>query len=166
MGPRYSGSLSAVDSWIYGSDFIKTKMYRRSNLSRWSRCGWLRWGWRGGSVASGHSPESGVAHAMGHRFRWGLTLRTQRSKGNSPRGSSSSGGDRCRARDGGWLAPTFGIFDDELQRSGGNEIRLCRGGTTRRRATWRWFGAVSPPTEQRRARVVARVSRFADQDSS
>jgi hypothetical protein len=50
----------------------------------------------------------------------------RRIEGNSPRGSSSGGGDRSRARDGGQLAQTFGDIDDELQRSASDEIRLRR----------------------------------------
>jgi hypothetical protein len=90
-------------------------------------------GWdRAGEVAAqgaaahlsrgGGSRESGVAHAMGHCFRWGLTLRMQRIQGNSPRGSSNGGGDQSRARDGGQLAATFDEVDDEFQRSVGDEI--------------------------------------------
>jgi hypothetical protein len=114
----------------------------------------------------GGSSEPGVAHAMGHHFRRGLTLQTWRIEGNSPRGSSSSRGDRSRAHDGGQLAPTFGDVDDKLQRSTGEEIRLCGGGATHRRAMWCWFGAARSPSERRRARVAARVSIFADQNSS
>jgi hypothetical protein len=125
MSLWHSGSLSAIDSLICGSNFIEMKGYQRSNLGHWSRCGRLRQGRRGGGAESGSgSPEPGVAHATGHRFWWGLTLRTQRSEGNSPRGSSKGGGDRSRAHDGGRLAPTFGVVDDELQRSANDEIRL------------------------------------------
>jgi hypothetical protein len=53
-----------------------------------------------------------------------LTLQTQRIKGNSPRGSSNSGGDQSRACDGGRLGPTFSDVDDKLQRSVDDEIRL------------------------------------------
>jgi hypothetical protein len=90
----------------------------------------------------------------------------QRSKGNSPRGSSSYGHDRSRARDGGRLAPTFGVIDDELQRSADDEIRLRGGGATRRWATWFLLGAVRSPTEQWRARAMARFSVFVDHNSS
>jgi hypothetical protein len=86
----------------------------------------------------------------------------RRIKGNSPRGSSNGGGDRSRARDDGQLAPTFDDVDDELQRSFGDEIRLCGGSVTRRRATWCWLGTVRSPTERRRDRAVARVSIFAN----
>jgi hypothetical protein len=68
--------------------------------------------------------------------------------------SSNGGGDQSRARDGGRLTPTFSDVDDELQRSAGDEIRL-RGG-----------GAMGSPTEQQRARVMARVSIFMNQNSS
>jgi hypothetical protein len=73
----------------------------------------------------------------------------QRSEGNSPKGSSGGGGNWSRVRDGGRLAPTFGIIDDELTRSAANEIRLRRGGAMRRRMTWHWFGTVRPPMERR-----------------
>jgi hypothetical protein len=69
-------------------------------------------------------------------------------------------------RDTGRLAPTFGDVEDELQRSIGDEIRLRRGGATRRRVTLCWLRAVGSPTERRRARAVARVSIFADQNLS
>jgi hypothetical protein len=71
----------------------------------------------------------------------------QCSEGNSPRGPSSGGGNRSRARDGGQLAPTFGVVDDELQRSIDNEIRLHGGGATRRRAMWCWLSVVRSPME-------------------
>jgi hypothetical protein len=79
-------------------------------------------------------------------------------------GSSNDGGDQSRARDVGRLAPTFGDVKDELQRSADDEIRLRGGGATRRRATWCWLGATGSPTERQRARAVARVSIFADQN--
>jgi hypothetical protein len=154
MSPWHSGSLLTVDSSIRGLDFIKTKGYWWSNLGRWSRRGWLRRGWWGGGAPQ---PR--------HRFRWGLTLWTQRIKGNSPRGSSNGGGNRSRVRDGGWLAPTISDVDNELQRSADNEIRLRGGGTTCRRATWCWLGVAGSPMERRRARMVARVSIFADWNS-
>jgi hypothetical protein len=81
-------------------------------------------------------------------------------------GSSNSGGDQSRARDVGRLAPTFGDVKDELQRSADDEIRLRGGDATRRRVTWCWLGVTGSPTERRRARAVARVSIFADQNSS
>jgi hypothetical protein len=90
----------------------------------------------------------------------------RRIKGNSLRGSSNGRGDRSRAHDAGRLAPIFGDVEDELQRSAGDEIRLCGGGATRRRATWCWFHAAGSPTERRQARAVARVSIFVDQNSS
>jgi hypothetical protein len=80
--------------------------------------------------------------------------------------SLSSGRDWSRARDDGRLAPTFGDVDDELQWLAGDEIRLRGGGATRRRATGCWLGAVRSPMERRRARAAARVSIFADQNSS
>jgi hypothetical protein len=52
-------------------------------------------------------------------------------------------------RNGGGLAPTFGVVDDELQQSADNEIRYSRGGATRRRTTWCWFSMVRPPMERR-----------------
>jgi hypothetical protein len=70
------------------------------------------------------SPKPGVAHATGHHFRRGLTLRARCIKGNIPRGSSNGGGDRSRVRDSGRLAPTFSDVENELQRSAGDEIRL------------------------------------------
>jgi hypothetical protein len=45
--------------------------------------------------------------------------------------------------DSGRLASTFGIIDDELQRSVSDEIRQSGGGATLRRTTWRgrqWCG--------------------------
>jgi hypothetical protein len=81
-------------------------------------------------------------------------------------GSLNGGGDQSRARDVSRLAPTFGDVKDELQRSADDEIRLRRGGATRRRTTWCWLGATGSPTERRRARAVARVLIFADQNSS
>jgi hypothetical protein len=93
--------------------------------------------------------SGGVPQLRWHHFRQGLTLQMKRSDGNSPRGSSSGGGDRSRAPDDTRLAPTFGVIDDKLQRSAGNKIRLHGGGVTRRRATWHWFGAVRPPMERR-----------------
>jgi hypothetical protein len=72
-----------------------------------------------------------------------------RSEWNSPRGSSSGGGGRSRACDGGWLASTFGVVDNELQRSVGDEIRQSGGDLTRRRMMWRWFGVVRPPMARR-----------------
>jgi hypothetical protein len=92
-------------------------------------------------------PELGVAHATGYRFRQGLTLWTRRIKGNSPRGSSSGGGDRSRVRNNGRLAPTFGDIDNKLERSASDDIRLRGGGTTHRRATWCWLGTAGSPTE-------------------
>jgi hypothetical protein len=56
--------------------------------------------------------------------------------------------------------------DDELQRSIGDEIRLRGGGVTCRKATWCWLGVAGSPTKRQRARVVARVLIFADQNSS
>jgi hypothetical protein len=94
-------------------------------------------------------PEPGIARATGHCFPRGLTLQTQHSEGNSPRGSSSSGGDRNRMCNGGRVAPTFGIIDDELQRSVGDEIRLRGGSVTHRRVTWCLLGAARSPTERR-----------------
>jgi hypothetical protein len=94
------------------------------------------------------SPEPGVARAMGHCFRRGLTLRTQRNEGNSPRGSSRGGGDWSRAHDGGRLTRSFGVVDNELQWSADNKIRLRGGGAMHRRATWCWFGAARPPMER------------------
>jgi hypothetical protein len=102
---------------------------------------------------------------MGHHFRRGLTLRIWRIEGNSPSGSSSGGGDRSRARDGGRLPPTFSDVDNELELLADDEIRLRRGGATCRRATWCWLGAVRSPMEQRRAWAAARASIFADQNS-
>jgi hypothetical protein len=87
----------------------------------------------------GGSPETGVAHATGHGFQRNLSLRTRCSKGNSPKGPSSGGGGRSRARDGGHLATTFGVIDDELQRAADNEIRESGGGATRRRTMWHRF---------------------------
>jgi hypothetical protein len=56
--------------------------------------------------------------------RWQHSGRRQwRSEGNSPRGSLSGGEGRSRARDGGRLASTFGVIDDELQLSVGDRIR-------------------------------------------
>jgi hypothetical protein len=75
-------------------------------------------------------------------------------------------GDWSRARDVGWLAPTFDDVEDELQRSVGDEIRLRGGGATRRRVMWCWLRVVGSPTERRRARATAKVSVFADQNSS
>jgi hypothetical protein len=167
MSPQHSGSLSTIDSSICSSDFIKMNGYWRSNLTRWSRRGRLRGGQRGEGVASGGgSPQPGVAHAMGHHFLQGLTLRTRRIQGNSPRGSSNGRGDGSRARDGDWVAPTFTDVEDDLQRSAGDEIRLCRGSMTCRWATWCWLGAMGSPTERWWARAVARVSVFLDQNSS
>jgi hypothetical protein len=97
----------------------------------------------------GGSPEPGVAQAMEQHFRRGLTLRMQRIKGNSPRGSSNVEGDRSRARDGGGLAPTFGDINDELQKSAGDDIRLHGGGATRRRAMLCWLGTARSPMERR-----------------
>jgi hypothetical protein len=118
------------------SDFITTNGYQRSNLGRRSRHGRLRQGRRGG----GSSPELGVARATGHHFQRGVTLRTWRIQGKSPRGSSNGEGDRSRARDAGLLAPTFDDVEDELQWSTDVEIRLRGGGTTHRRAMWCWLG--------------------------
>jgi hypothetical protein len=87
-------------------------------------------------------------------------------EGNSPRGSSSGGGDRSRAHDGGRLAPTFGDVKNELQWSAGDEIRLWWGDVTRRRAMCRWLGAARSLMEIQRARATARVSIFADLNSS
>jgi hypothetical protein len=70
-------------------------------------------------------------------------------QGNSPRGSSNGGGGRSRACDGGRLAPTFGDIEDELQWSASDEIRLRKGGVTRRRAMWCWFAVAGSPTERR-----------------
>jgi hypothetical protein len=128
------------------------------------------WG-RAGVVAArlgrgGGSKEPSIARAMGHYFWWGLTLRTQRSEGYSPRGPSSGRGDQSTVRDGSWLAPTFGVIDNELQWSADNEIRLRGGSVMCRRAMWHWFGAVRTPTERWWARAVVRVSLFANQDSS
>jgi hypothetical protein len=135
-------------------------------------------GWdRAGDVASqratthlsrgGGSPDPGVAHATGYHFWWDLTLWTRRIEGNSPRWSSNrGGGNRSRSRDGSQFAPTFGDFDNELQQSASDEIRLHGGGATRRRATWCWLGAPRSPTERRRARAMAMFSTFAYQNSS
>jgi hypothetical protein len=68
--------------------------------------------------------------------------------------SLNGGGDRSRARVGGRLTRTFNDADDELQRSAGDEIRLCGGGT------------MGSPTERQRARATARVSIFTNQNSS
>jgi hypothetical protein len=73
----------------------------------------------------------------------------RRIEGNSPRGSSSDGGDQSRAHDGGQLALAFGDVNDELQWSADDDIRLRGGGTTCRRATWCWLGAARSPTERR-----------------
>jgi hypothetical protein len=89
-----------------------------------------------------------------------------RIKGNSPRGSSNGGGDWSRASDGSRLAPSFGDIDDELQQSTGDDIRLCGGSATCRRATWCWLGTARSPTERWRARAAARISLFLDQNSS
>jgi hypothetical protein len=95
----------------------------------------------------GGSLEPGVAHDMGHRFQQDLTLWTRHMEGNSPRGSSSSGGDLSRAHDGDRLAPSFRDVDDEVQRSAGNEIRLCGGDATHRRVMGHWLGTARSPTE-------------------
>jgi hypothetical protein len=87
-------------------------------------------------------------------------------EGSSPRGSSSGSGDWSRAHDGGRLAPTFGDVENELQWSAGDEIRLWWGDATRRRAMCRWLGVARSPMELQRARATARVSTFADQNSS
>jgi hypothetical protein len=173
MSPRHSGSLSTVDSSIWGLYFIKTKGYWWSNLGHWSRHGRLRWGWQGGGAANGGTPRprrwlagAGRSVRYGAPLWRGLTLRTWRIKRNSPRGSSNGGVDQSTARDGGQLAPIFGDVDDELQRSVGDEIRLRGGGVTHRRATWCWLNAAGSPTERRWARAVARVSIFEDQNSS
>jgi hypothetical protein len=71
-----------------------------------------------------------------------------------------------RAHDGGRLAPTFDDVEDELQRSVDDEIRVHEGGAMCRRVTWCWLGTARSPMERRRANVVARVSIFADQNSS
>jgi hypothetical protein len=61
---------------------------------------------------SGGSSEPGIARAMGHYFRRGLTVRMRRSKGNSPRGSLSGGGwGRSRVCDGRFFIAT--LADDE-----------------------------------------------------
>jgi hypothetical protein len=67
---------------------------------------------------------------------------------NAPRGSLNGGGDQSRACDAGRLAPTFSDVEDELQRSATNEIRLRRGGVTRRRVTWCWLSMAGSPTER------------------
>jgi hypothetical protein len=78
----------------------------------------------------------------------------------------NGGGDRSRVHDTGRLAPTFDDIEDELQRSAGDEIRLCGGGVTLRRATLYWLSVVSSGMERWRARAVVRVLIFADQNLS
>jgi hypothetical protein len=68
-------------------------------------------------------------------------------------------------RDADRLAPTFGDIEDELQRSAVDEIRLHRGGATRRRVTWCWLRPAGSPTERWRASMAARVSIYAYQNS-
>jgi hypothetical protein len=87
-------------------------------------------------------------------------------QGSSPRGSSNGGGDRSRARDTSWLAPTFSDIEDELQRSIDDEIRLRRDGATLRRVTLCWLRVAGSRMERRQARAAVRVSIFADQNSS
>jgi hypothetical protein len=92
MGPQHSGSLSAIDSSICGSDFIKTKGYQRSKVGRWSRRGRLRWGRWGGDAPQPRQRLTGAGHSScyGHHFRWGLTLRTRRNEGSSASGLSAA----------------------------------------------------------------------------
>jgi hypothetical protein len=173
MSPRHGRSPSVIDSMICGSDFIKMKGYQWSNLGRWLRHGQLRQGRWVGSAAGGGAPwlwrwlikDERSSH-YGALFLWDLPLRMHCGERNSPWGSSSGGGNRSTACDGGRLAPTYGVVDDELQRSASNEIRQSGGGVMRRRMTWCWFGVVRPRMERWQARAVARVSLFVDQYST
>jgi hypothetical protein len=53
------------------------------------------------------------------------------ARGTNLGGSSSGEGGRSRVCDGGRLASTFGIINDELQQSANDEIRQSGGGATR-----------------------------------
>jgi hypothetical protein len=97
------------------------------------------------ALATVRLTEAGRNSRYGHCFLWDLSLRMRRSEGNSPRGPLSGGEGQSRARDGGQVASTFGVVDDELQLSADNEIRQSGGGATRRRMMWHWFGMARPP---------------------
>jgi hypothetical protein len=67
-------------------------------------------------------------------------------------------------RDGGRLATTFDVVDNELEQSADDEIRQSGCGATRRRTTWHWFDVARPAVARRQARAVARVLLFVDQN--
>jgi hypothetical protein len=67
-------------------------------------------------------------------------------------------------RDTGRLAPTFDDVEGELQWLAGDDIRLRGGSATRRRVTRCWLDAAGSPMERQRARAMARVSIFANQN--
>jgi hypothetical protein len=105
-------------------------------------------------------PELGVAHPMGHRFWRGLTLQMRHIQGNSHRGSSNGGGDRV-----GRTTPVGLLQPSAMSRMSSNGQPTTRLGYARM-AMWCWLGVAGSPMEWRWARVVARVSTFADRNSS
>jgi hypothetical protein len=108
----------------------------------------------------------------GRSLRYGAPFLTRFDPTDAAqRGELTSGvfewrGNQSRACDGGRLAPTIGVVDDELQRSANDKISLHGGGTTRKRVTWCWLDVARSPTERRRAMAAARVSVFVDQNLS